>query len=447
MKLKAQPIKIKSALEFWATEETPLARDAWVKGIQKPRDILRSKEIPPQDCSLEALSRKGLVEVLPSLTIQNVEDVEKIPRDIDLIIMSDMSDWFAEDSVLEKITALGKPIVAEWDSFGYSIHGRLSKLRLKEFSQVKHYIPMGCDELFGILNAISGWKFLKMMRVLYIGRFPSHSVVIGKGINFAYLYQRFGVEFVQLSFDDYIKAVEEAKNNEEVRHIAEKWKKEFIVMDHREEKLEFYASIYVALKTLLERYKCNALTVDCAALPSAEYVPCVAFSLLIDEGIPCGCEADIPTLFAMAMLMGISRKPAMMGNLNENVMHGDIEQNIIVLNHDVVPPSIGCQGCKLRLRDFHATGKGLTPYVELQKEMPVTIAGMHWDMNKIWAAKGSIVDTEDTTHCRISVKIRVEDAKLIAKEAFGHHMVMTYGDHLKALEILADLLKVDYVAL
>jgi hypothetical protein len=51
LKLKVQPVKLKSALNFWATEETLLARDVWVKGPQKPRDVLRSKEIPPQDCS------------------------------------------------------------------------------------------------------------------------------------------------------------------------------------------------------------------------------------------------------------------------------------------------------------------------------------------------------------------------------------------------------------
>ncbi|MGC8935645.1 MAG: hypothetical protein ACP5LN_10840 [Thermoproteota archaeon] len=184
-----------------------------------------------------------------------------------------------------------------------------------------------------------------------------------------------------------------------------------------------------------------------AALPSIEYVPCVSFSLLIGEGIPCGCEADIPALFAMAMLMGTSEKPAMMGNLNENVIHADIEQNVIVLNHDVVPLSMACQGCKAKLRDFHATGKGLTPYVDLQKEMPVTIVGMHWDMNKIWATKGSVAETEDTTHCRISVKIKVKDAKLVSKEAFGHHIVMAYGDYLEALERLANLLEIEYITL
>ncbi|MGC9015048.1 MAG: L-arabinose isomerase family protein [Thermoproteota archaeon] len=446
LKLKVQPVKLKSALNFWATEETLLARDAWVKGPQKPRDVLRSKEIPSQDCSLEALSKNGLIEILTPLTIQNTGDVEKIPHDVDLIVMSDTSDWFAEDFILEKIASLGKPIIAEWDNFGYSIHGRLSKFRLKEFSKVKYYITMGSDDLLNLLNAIRGWKFLRTMRVLYIGRFPSHSVVLGKEINFKYLNERFGVEFTQLSFDDYVKAVEEIKN-EDIKDIMENWKKEFVIMDHREEKLEFYARIYKALKTLLERYKCNALTIDCAALPSIEYVPCVSFSLLIDEGIPCGCEADIPTLFAMAMLMGTSEKPAMMGNLNENVIHADIEQNVIVLNHDVVPLSMACQGCKAKLRDFHATGKGLTPYVDLQKEMPVTIVGMHWDMNKIWATKGSVAETEDTTHCRISVKIKVKDAKLVSKEAFGHHIVMAYGDYLEALERLANLLEIEYITL
>ena len=66
----------------------------------------------------------------------------------------------------------------------------------------------------------------------------------------------------------------------------------------------------------------------------------------------------------MSLLMGISNQAVMMGNLNENATHEDLEKNIIVINHDVLPPSMACKGCQYRIMDFHATGKGLTGFAD-----------------------------------------------------------------------------------
>lgn len=444
MRLKVQPLRLKGALELWATEETPLAKYAWVGGPPKPRDVLRSKEIPPRDVSLQALEREGVVEVLMPIAVRSPEDVDRVPKDADLIVIGDAEDWFADDAILNKIASLGKPILAEWDNWGYSIHGRISKFRLKKYTGVKRYFTMGAEELMSILNAAAAAKFIRQMRVLYMGRMPSHSVALGDMISFEYLNKRFGMDFVQLSFADYLKAVDSV-SDEEVSNIVENWKKRFLPMDGREEKLTFYAKIYKALKNMMEQYGANAIAIDCAALPDEEYVPCLAYSLLIDEGIPCACEADLPALFIMAALMAMGAS-AMIGNLNENVTHADIEQNIVVLNHDVMPPSFACRGCIVALRDFHATGKGVTPYAKLREET-VTLAGMHWDMDKIWATVGKVKWTEDTTHCRISVGIEVRDAKTVSKEAFSHHAVMAYGDYTGALKKLAELLDLEITLL
>jgi len=446
LKLKVQFLKLKSAWEVWATEETLLARDAWVKGVRKPRDLLREEERPKRDVSLATLEREGLVEVLPSMTVREVSDLRKIPRDVDLIVIEDSGDWFAPDEILEGIAKLGKPIIAEWDKWGYAIHGRISKYRLRKFSKVKRYFTMGVKDLLTTLNALRGLKKLKHMKVLYIGRFPSHSVFTSNGVTFEYIREKFGTTFIKLSLNDYIKAIEGIKEDE-VKYLTEEWRKKFSLLDGRGEVLEKYAKVYEALKRLLKECEANAVTVDCAALPNIDYVPCLAFSLLIDEGIPCGCEADLPALLTMSMLMGISNSPALMGNLNENVTHSDIESNIVVVNHDVVPTSLSCPGCKVRLRDFHATGKGLTPYVELRSGVTVTLAGLHWDMDSLWASKGIIRWTEDTVHCRISIGVEVENARKLSKEAFGHHVVLVYGDHRESLAKLADLLDISFYPL
>jgi len=160
-----------------------------------------------------------------------------------------------------------------------------------------------------------------------------------------------------------------------------------------------------------------------------------------------GCEADLPALLTMSILMAATGDSAFMGNLNENVTHWDIEKNIITVNHDVVPPSYSCPGCKYLIKDYHNMGKGATSYTELPVGQKVTLAGMHWNMDKIWATSGEAVATYDTIHCRITVAVRVEDAKRVSRNAFGHHIVLIRGEHVDTLKLVSDLLGLEFYKL
>ncbi len=446
VKVKVQPIRLKSALEIWDSDKTPVAKDAWVHGPKKPRDVIRGEEPSPCDVSLEALARQGLVELLPPIIIEKRDDVRKVPNDVDLVVINDSGDWFADNGILDELAALGKPIAPEWDSWGYAIHGRISKFRLRKYAKVLRFIPMGVNDVQALIRALRAYRFIRTMRVLYIGTYPSHSVAIGPGIDFDYLKQRFGTEFKKVDIDEYVKAIDEIPD-EDVKSIVEEWRRRFIILDNREKKLTLYAKIYKALKLLLQRYNANALTVDCAALPDLEFVPCVAYSLLIDDGIPCSCEADIPALITMAILMGVSGGPVLMGNLNENATHVDIEQNIVVVNHDVVPTTMIAPSCSVYMRDYHAMGKGSTLYGELPANTIVTLAGMNWDMDTIWVTTGTIKWTQDTVHCRIAVGIKVHDAKKVSKDAASHHVVMAFGNYVEEIKIVAKLLGIEFTQL
>lgn len=441
-----QPIKMRSAIEIWDSDETPIAKIAWVKGPEKPRDKLSSAEKPPIDVSLEALEKKRLIKVLEPIRISSPKDMKKIPENVDALLIGDSEDWLADESLLDSLASLNKPLLAEWDSWGYSIHGRISKFRFKKYSHVKRYYTMGASDVLSLIRALRGWKTIKSLRVLYIGRYPSYSVEASPEVTFDVLKEKFGSKVVQIGIKEYIEQVNSI-SDAEVKDIVEEWKRDFVFLDDRINMAKHYAKIYVALKKLLNKYKVNSVTMDCAGLPDLEYVPCLAFSLLINEGIPCGCEGDLPTLFTLALVMGVSGKPALMGNLNENVTHSDIENNIVVVNHDIAPPYFTCMGCKYYVRDYHAMGKGATPYTELMEGMDVTLAGMHWDMDSLWAAEGKVAWTKDLIHCRLGVGVKVENAKRVSKEAFGHHVVLIYGNYIEELKKAADVLGLELVRL
>jgi len=440
LKVSIQPVHIEYIYP-WNPKDAPVAYTAWVKGPLKPREIIQRQEEPPKDVSLESLQKSGFIEVLDKIVIRDPEDTKNISSEADALIVS--NDYFADYSITDAIASLGKPILSPWDRWGYSIGGRVSKFSFKRYSKVKRFIPMGEKDIFSILGGLIAWKSVKNLRILYIGDFPSHSVTLGDRVDFNYLNSRFGTETIQIGFDEYIQTINSLSEND-VKDIVNSWLESFVFLDETDKKVVRYAKIYKSLKMLLEKYDANAITVDCAALPGLEYVPCLAYSILINEGVPCGCEADIPALYAMTILMSISKKPVLMGNLNANVTHADIERNNIVVNHDIVPPYFACNNCKYNVRDYHETGKGATPYTDLINGMDVTLAGLSWDLDMLWSTKGKVIWTMDTVHCRISIGIHVENAKRVSREAKGHHVSLVYGDYVSELEKAAELLDLEF---
>ncbi|MET1160404.1 MAG: hypothetical protein ABWW65_05530 [Thermoprotei archaeon] len=438
-----QRIKMKSALEYWSSDTLPVAKYTWVYGPKKPRDQIREQEIPDEKVDIQTLVEKGLITLLDTVEISTITDVEKLSNDADAYIVGDMEDWLTDEELLEAIARKGKPLIAEWDHWGYSIHGRLSKFRLNRFRNVKHIVSMGSNDIYTLIKALRAIRYLKTLRILYIGEYPPRSVAVPNGLTLKDVEKKFGLKILKTSFDEYVNTVENIPLDE-AKKVSSQWLRAYNVADHLKSNLAEYAKIYLGIKKLLEKYEANALTVECPALPRIKYVPCLAFSLLLDEGIPAGCEADLPALLTMSILMAASNDAALMGNLNENVTHWDIEHNIVTINHDVVPPSYACSNCRYYVKDYHNMKIGTTSYTELEPGLRVTIAGMHWNMDKLWATRGEVASTHDTVHCRITIRVRVDNAKRVSRYAFGHHVVLIRGDYTEILRTIAEFLNLEF---
>lgn len=413
-----------------------MAEEAWAHGPAKPRDVKRSEEVPPEPVDLGSLAQRyDFIEVLPSRRVGKVSDIDELPRDV--------SAYLVEGSnfgLLGELCKLGKPILTSWDSFGYSWGGRFIREFVEETDAVC-FVPFDAEDVKRILRVLRSIAFLRDLRSLYIGDIPSHSVR-NASYDFDDMQRRLGVRFHQISMEEFERAVEEADKGK-AEEVARRWAEDAELLDGRGERLTEYAKIYLGLKDLLQRYDANGITMDCACLKSVELVPCYSFAQLIDEGIPSGCEGDTSALISMAILMGLSGEAALMGNLFANTTHEDIENNIIVINHDVVPPSMAGKGKRMKLRDFHATGKGLTGFVELEEGREVTVVGMDRNARRLWCCEGEVVWTEDTVHCRTSIGVRVRDAKRIGRESFGHHQALAYGNWTEELKMLGRILKIE----
>lgn len=296
------------------------------------------------------------------------------------------------------------------------------------------------------IRAIRAKRGLQKTKALVIGTLPSYSVT-KSAWNPIYIMSRLGVTFHQLEMS---RLWEEYRNvqREDIGGIIEEDMK-FIqeMLGPTMKQVDIVERLYLALKKLLKKKKANAITINCATIPDTDLVPCLPFGKLISEGIPAGCEADLNALSAMIVLMYISGKPAVMGNLWCN-----LDDNTITISHCVVPSKLVKEGAPYILRDFHGSGKGVTGYGNLSLGEHVTILAINPEISKFLIVKGITVSVEDAkekrgVQCRFSIDIEVENARRVADERFAHHHVLVYGDYVKEVQELANMLGLEPIML
>lgn len=83
--------------------------------------------------------------------------------------------------------------------------------------------------------------------------------------------------------------------------------------------------IYIRLKVLIDKYKLDGVTLRCFDLfTTCKNTGCIAISKLNDEGIPAGCEGDIPVLLTLMACKKLTGQPGWMANLARITPDGQI---------------------------------------------------------------------------------------------------------------------------
>ena len=190
---------------------------------------------------------------------------------------------------------------------------------------------------------------------------------------------------------------------------------------------------YLALKKLAADCGFDAVTVGC--YPNYCGKTCLPVSMLIDDGIPAGCEGDLNSTIAMLILQKLTGKPVHFGEM----CVVDREENYILSSHCGAAPASLADGkgyilCPVRLAH---TGVCIR-----YSSMPgkVTYMNLVGRKNKyrMCAFKGQAVETP-LVYEGNPMKI-VPDAgaarvwETVAEYGFGHHWTAVYADVAGELE-------------
>ena len=251
----------------------------------------------------------------------------------------------------------------------------------------------------------------------------------------------FGTKLRYLPAKAFLDEYSQTPTTREIRDMAADYRRQAIRMTGAT-KDDLFNGIksYVVARTLLEREEADAITMDClgALGPTKVSLPCIAWSRMLDQGIPAACEADLGAAITHALVQFLFDRPG--------------------FQQDPVPETakdclIGAHcSCPTRLKGFnqspepydithHHGNRDAVPRTRWRKGQRVTIADVLLPQETGSASAGMIIGTGTVVDnvavppqggCVVSVMLKLDTRPALLAYP-GFHQLFFYGDYKKEL--------------
>jgi len=354
-----------------------------------------------------------------------VENLKADAPDGVLVILQHLGVW----SWAERIAAAGVPTIV-FSPIGTSFTGHIARFSWQQGVYVLSGLDFSAVEQ--ALRMVRAKRMFEESRVLVVsGNQRAESVLECLGIKVRTIPRRVFQEWF-----------ERQPVTPEVREVVARVKKAAAkVVEPTDRDFLNAARAYVTAKRLMKAEQANALSMDCLGMVSARVMPtppCLAWSLLQDQGVTGGCEAD---LFAAVSLMFSSYVFDKPGFINDPV--ADTARNELVAAHCV---------CGTRLNGFDKPAEpfilrthsesdvGVSIQTLWRAGQPVTLVRFQ-NPTQLILDTGTVtgnVDTPPAGGCRTSVRIRMDRVD-DARDVLGFHQVVFYGNHRREVEAFCQL--------
>jgi hypothetical protein len=353
----------------------------------------------------------------------------------------------------------------------------VAALRAKGLESYGYIDPQDASKHMPLLRVKKAIKNTKVLVVL-------KKEIISKGVlstitNLENLKVDLGVNFTFINAEelfDEVRAITQEQKNRAKTIAGDLFKnaeKNTMTIENIQKSVEFF----VVIKDVLEKYECNAFTMPCFEVCATRvfndefhFTPCLAHSLLKEEGIPSACEADINVLMAMNILINLTRKAPHMGNTHPLAEEEKTDQSTpsglqvipeirggknIVSTWHAVPTrkmkGIDKDNMPYNIQSFTNSGWGATIRYDYSRDKGevITLLRLHPTGKKMFAIKAEIIAGAGINKigCDTGVYYQVKDIKDFFKKEldFGHHYAWVYGDYIEQLKDLGEVLGLDVV--
>ncbi len=203
---------------------------------------------------------------------------------------------------------------------------------------------------------------------------------------------------------------------------------------------------YVVARNLLEREEADGITMDCLGALGATKVslPCIAWSRMLDQGIPAACEADLGAAVTQALVQLLFDRPGFQQDpvaetarqcligahcscpTRLNGFDQKPERYDIMHHHgnrDAVPRALWRKGQRVTIADVILPGK-----MEYTRDMVV-------EAPQLVIGTGAVVDNVSVPPaggCVVSVMLKLDPQPDLLSYP-GFHQLFFYGDYKKEL--------------
>ncbi|RLF15536.1 MAG: hypothetical protein DRJ97_03615 [Thermoprotei archaeon] len=237
------------------------------------------------------------------------------------------------------------------------------------------------------------------------------------------LNSKLGVKVVEEELKEMAAEMKRVRN-EQVLKVATK-------LGCVEERVKEPIRLYLASKRILDREGYDGALYNCfSLLHELRTTPCLANSLLNDEGYVAVCEAEVQSTAASLIATKLLKAKFFISNISA------VSSSEIILAHCTAPISMGRS---VEFKDHFESGLPVSLDVELSKE-PVTLFNLNKDLAELFVVKGAIVESRLNLErmCRTQVKVKVEGVSEVLRNVPGGHLVLVYGDRVEELTRIAE---------
>ena len=213
-------------------------------------------------------------------------------------------------------------------------------------------------ELLGLARLLNARTAFANTKMLYVTNFPHQypwGCTSSAVVNMDQIKDHYGFDYKFVDYEEFFADMDSLIRDNNIAKIRKQAAQELLAnagssnmtLQDVEKSLDFY---YATL-TSMEKYDCNAFTIECHELCSSlnpwtrKFTPCLTHALLKDMGLPAACEGDVNALMAMMIQMYVSGKSVYMGNPFFN-----FEKNTLRLKHS---------NCSLKMNGLNTPN---TPY-------------------------------------------------------------------------------------
>jgi L-fucose isomerase-like protein len=313
------------------------------------------------------------------------------------------------------------------------------------------FVALDYEDILKTLSVLELKQTLAQTRIVLFGSPPTWHLRWYGFPDLESIRRKTGLQFIPVELRELIDTVQKVDATEAASQ-ADKWMRDARQMiEPTLEHVQQSAAAYLAMEHILKRKGAQAMAINCLGITQSQEFseqiinPCMGMSFLRDKGIASGCEMDIAGLLSMILLSNLGQKPAFLGN----IVHADPKTNIIKLSHCILPTRMsGFEEDPLpyTLRDYHGS-KGVTAFTEIPVGVEVTLARAQRNLERIVALTGEVMSCEDTTFCRNTVTIKIQDTRDFIRHSEGNHQALVFGNYLNDLEALSSVLDCNFQSL